>query len=272
MLNDVDATLAELLVKRTPLDPAQVAVSFECPTREWSARVLKPTVNLYLFDVRQNTTFGAKSGQGATPRPPTYMDVSYFVTAWASSVADEHRLLWSVTMTLLKNATIPPDLLQGALQKFGPPVQTTTAKWDGVLKKPGELWESLDNVLKPGLTYTATLSVVVQPPPPKPAPVLTKMIVTSNTMRAQKEPLVAIGGVVRARRPDDADAETPIRVISDAEVTFPRLGITVRSDGDGRYLVRKIPQGTHQVRVVTDSGATSEAEITIPAPNYNLEV
>lgn len=269
MLTDLDATLAQLLIKRMPLDPSQVDISFECPTRAWSARLLRPTVNLYLYDVRENTAFAKKSGQGASPLPPTYFDLSYVITAWAAAVVDEHQLLWRVMMTLMRVTEMPPDVLQGDLQKVGPPVKMATAQWDGVARNPREVWQSLDNVLKPSITYTATLSVMMRPVPAAAPPVLTKTIVTGNVRRAQREQLTAIGGIVRTRA---VEGGPPARVVAEAVVTFPQLGISVVSDGDGRYVVARIPAGTYKVTVVTPDGARSEADVVVPAANYNLEV
>jgi hypothetical protein len=273
MLTDFDETLKQMLQKRVPLDPNAVDVSFECPSRAWSARVLKPTVSLYLFDLRENKP-AKQSGTGPAPVAPTMIDLSYFITAWAPTVAEEHQLLWRVMMTLMRTPQIPIDLLQGELKKSGPPTKTTTAQWDGVLKKPGELWEAVDNVIKPAVTYTATLPITVIPPPPARPPVLTKMIVTESVQRTQREPLIAIGGIVRTRPVGEPGAEgaRPQRAVANAEVIFPALGIAVRSDGDGRYVVPRIPQGTHRVQVITIAGDVAAAEITVPAPNYNLEV
>ena len=274
MLTDFDQTLTQLLVQRVPLDPNQVAVSMECPTREWAAKVVKPTVNAYLFDLRQNTTFAKKSGQGSAPLPPTHFDLSYVISVWAPNTALEHNLLWRVMMLLMRETSFAPDLLQGALKGLAPPVpaRAVTAQWDGAARRPEELWGALGNPLKPSLTYTATLAVAMRPTPRPAPPVLTKTMFTSNTAKAQKEPLVAIGGIVRTPAPGEGQEGPPPRVIADAEVTFPHLGLTVRSDSDGRYVVGKIPLGAHRVRVVTTGGDRAEVEITVPAPNYNLEV
>jgi hypothetical protein len=276
MLPDFDNTLKQLLVQRVPLDPSAVDISFECPTRAWSATVAKPTVNLYLFDLRENTPLrqGGQAvergpdGPSGTRPPPVLFDLSYVITVWAPDIATEHQLLWQVMITLMRQPQIGPDLLQGALKTLGPPVKTATAQWDGVLHKPGELWSAVDNTLKPAITYTATLSVDIHPLRAAP-PVLTKVIFTGNTKRTQRDRLVAIGGIVRTR---PAAEGAPQRVVADAEVTFPQLGLTVRSDGDGRYVVPEIPPGKHRVQVATAAGVTAESEIQVPAPNYNLEV
>ena len=122
MLTDFDNTLKQLLVKRVRLDPNEVEISFECPNREWSAKVLRPTVNLYLFDLRENWSCatgcaphrGAARAERPAP-PPVYVDLSYFITAWARNVADEHHLLWRVMTTLMREPAIEADVLQGTI-------------------------------------------------------------------------------------------------------------------------------------------------------------
>ena len=54
MINDLDETIKQLLIKRGALDPAEIDINFETPDREWSASISKPTVNIYLYDMREN--------------------------------------------------------------------------------------------------------------------------------------------------------------------------------------------------------------------------
>src|SRR5437660_721399 len=56
MINDLDETLKQLLIQKAQLDPAEVDISFDTPTRDWSTPVTRPTINLYLFDIRENRT------------------------------------------------------------------------------------------------------------------------------------------------------------------------------------------------------------------------
>ena len=55
MINDVDETLKQLLIKKVTLDPAEVDISFDMPDREWSASISKPTVNIYLYDIHEKS-------------------------------------------------------------------------------------------------------------------------------------------------------------------------------------------------------------------------
>ena len=102
MINDLDETLKQLLIGKVPLDPVEVDISFDMPDREWSASVVKPTVNLYLYDIHENLELRSNEwmierSQGIATRkkPPVRVDLSYLITVWTSDTADQHRLLGS---------------------------------------------------------------------------------------------------------------------------------------------------------------------------------
>ena len=61
MLNLLDESLETFLRAEVPLSAKAVDLSFEAPDSDWGAGVTKPTVNLYLWDVRRNVE-GAQSG------------------------------------------------------------------------------------------------------------------------------------------------------------------------------------------------------------------
>ena len=54
MINELDETIRQLLIKAGGFTQAEVDVKFEIPNREWSAGISKPTLNCYLFDIREN--------------------------------------------------------------------------------------------------------------------------------------------------------------------------------------------------------------------------
>ena len=54
MINDVDEAIKQLLIKEKAIDPADVDISFDAPDKEWSSSISKPTVNVYLYDFREN--------------------------------------------------------------------------------------------------------------------------------------------------------------------------------------------------------------------------
>ena len=54
MFADLDETIRLLLIRHVPLNLSEVDVSFDAPDREWSGRLSRPTVNCFLYDVREN--------------------------------------------------------------------------------------------------------------------------------------------------------------------------------------------------------------------------
>jgi hypothetical protein len=88
VIHDVDATLKELLVQKMPLDVSAVDVTFDMPNREWSGRVVKPTLNLFLYSVRENHELRSNQRAlvrngvvGTERRGPVRMDLTYLISA-----------------------------------------------------------------------------------------------------------------------------------------------------------------------------------------------
>ena len=54
MITDVDEALRELLLQEIAIKGNEVDIKFDQPKREWSSRLNKPTINLFLFDLREN--------------------------------------------------------------------------------------------------------------------------------------------------------------------------------------------------------------------------
>jgi len=168
MINDLDETIKHLLREHIPLDPGEVDVTFEVPDREWSSRISKPTLNCYLYDIRENRALresdwiverGEDNKTITRQRPPIRVDLSYLITAWTQSPEDEHTLLWHTMAVLLRFPVLPEAVLQGRLREQTLPVRTQAAQPDGVLKSPGEFWTALENQLKPSLGYVVTLAM-----------------------------------------------------------------------------------------------------------------
>ncbi len=54
MIADLDATIRQILVEELPIRNGEIDVKFDQPTREWSARRGKPTVEVVRYDMREN--------------------------------------------------------------------------------------------------------------------------------------------------------------------------------------------------------------------------
>lgn len=166
MISELDESIRRLLITQGGLDPAEIDIQFEIPDREWASSISRPTVNCYLYDIRENRQLRTggwehrRNGDGtgsAARRGPWRIDLSYLLTAWTKAVEDEHRLLWQVMATLFNFPIIPTELLQGALVETELPIPTSVAQPEGALRSPGEFWSALENKLKPALNYVVTL-------------------------------------------------------------------------------------------------------------------
>jgi hypothetical protein len=179
MIRDLDDTIRELLETRAPAgsELAGATISFDLPDADWRAGLDQLTVNCYLYDIRENREMRTnelllhRSGDGTRAvrrRPPARLDCAYCITAWSpatdESVLEEHRLLSQVVTVLLRNPTIPADVLQGSLVDQIPPYPTVIASPDGVKNQP-EFWGALDQQLKPSLNYIVTLAVMLDDEP-----------------------------------------------------------------------------------------------------------
>jgi hypothetical protein len=166
LIQFVDEAIEALLRREVPLPEAAVDISFVAPDRAWGAAVSRPTVNVFLWDVRRNAALSSTGlgqrytdGQHAVRRPKDpVIDLRYLVTAWAGDQRDEHQLLGSVLRCVLANSTMPQNALPEALAG-SPFVKLALATED--VRVPAEFWSSLDGRLKPGLQVVVTLPVSV---------------------------------------------------------------------------------------------------------------
>ena len=165
MLHLLDESLEAFLRAEVPLSARQVDVSFEAPDNDWGARVNKPTVNMFLWDVRNNVEHREsgmeiledENGKKFRAAPKPRVDCHYLVTAWTSEVKDEHQLLGSLLAALLRNQEIAPDYLKGAYEKVRPLPALQVAQTDE--KSNSDFWSALGGQLKPGLDLVVTATV-----------------------------------------------------------------------------------------------------------------
>src|SRR3954466_9541107 len=123
MLADLDETLRTLLKEELEVHGFEgVDIAFDAPSRDWSGQLSKPTVNVFLYDLREAETLRTsewgrltRNGRTFETRPPMVMEASYAVTAWTQAVEDEHRLLSQVLAIFFAYPEIPQGKLNGRL-------------------------------------------------------------------------------------------------------------------------------------------------------------
>ena len=181
MIQDVDETLKELLVRKGSVNLDMIDIRFDLPNKEWVATVTKPTINLFLYDVRENHelrqnrgTFVRSGDTGVVARPPVRIELSYLITAWTTDVADEHQLLGNVLTTLLQFPLVPEDVLKGSLQTQPLPLQAWIAQPERT-PSPWEFWGHVDHGMKAGLNFVLTMAL--QPYPTTDVKLVTQTVI-----------------------------------------------------------------------------------------------
>ena len=164
MIHDVDDSL-RALVKRDALNGTRVDVAFDAPTKDWAARQNAPSVNLYLYDIREDLqrretsleAYRDPTGRVTEHRlPPRRYRLSYLVTAWTQRPEDEHRLLSALLSAFLRHPVIPPELASGSLSESELPVYMTVALPPPEDRSIADVWSALGGELKPSLDLVIT--------------------------------------------------------------------------------------------------------------------
>lgn len=176
MFQLIDQALVQFLRETVPLPAADVDVSFAAPAKDWSARLSRPTINLFLWDVRRAGTRNRAGldhvevdGQAFRRVPPRVVDMRYLVTVWASEHRDEHQLLGNVTRAIVAHPHIPSEHLPEGLElpderPLGLSLSSTADR------KPDDFWSSIDGQLKPGLDVLVTFALASRLIPLEEAP------------------------------------------------------------------------------------------------------
>ncbi|MGW4896742.1 DUF4255 domain-containing protein [Kitasatospora sp. NPDC004240] len=171
MIHEVDEALLALL-RDDVLGPTGVEVLFDAPTREWAARRNAPTVNLFLYDIREDVgrreqgrrrevreAGPERGGTLVEHEPPRWFALSYLLTAWTKRPQDEHRLLSVLLAGLLGRAALEPERLTGALAELGLALPYTVAMPPEERRALADVWSALGGELKPSLDLVVTAPV-----------------------------------------------------------------------------------------------------------------
>ena len=281
MIQDVDETLRGMLL-------AELADVFQCPVHreaqitfeppELAEKTVRtePGINLYLFDIRENTALreagshlvrDRQSGAAARRRPPLLMDLSYLITTYgAGDMAAEHRLLTDVLRTLARHPQVPMRHLKGAFAGDESAVLLVSAaqpSHPAHTNSPG-LWQALGGRLRPalGLTITAPFHVAE----PKWEQVVREAVIGLGIgipPDGPRRPLeiggvrVSIAGVVAAK-----EDEQPLEGVL---VTVQGRTEQARTDARGFFHMIDLPPQKYTLRF-EKRGFQTRADIEVTAP------
>jgi hypothetical protein len=159
VIHEVDVALRSL-IEREATDGTEVEVVFDAPTKDWAGRRNVPTIDVYLYDIREDlrrrergliNEYDDRDQISGRRLPPRHFKLSYLVTAWTQRPEDEHRLLSALLSCFLRHDAIPPDLVTGPLSELGLPVPVTVALPPPEDRSFADVWSALGGELKPSL-------------------------------------------------------------------------------------------------------------------------
>ena len=166
MIYEVDQALREMVRRAEPMPGVDVV--FDAPTKEWSARRNAPTVNVYLYDIREDlrrrqrgllNQYDEQKVVVARHLPPRYVKLSYLISAWTRRPEEEHEALARLLRYFFGRESVPPDLLDGPLGRLGLPVPVTIALPPPEDRSFADVWTALGGELKPSLDVVVSVPV-----------------------------------------------------------------------------------------------------------------
>jgi hypothetical protein len=283
MIDDLSQTLRTILTRsgRDPLKSAQIV--FDRPADPFTPQ--QATVDLFLYDIREDLELRSNepviertNGEVVTHLPPLRVACSYLVTAWPGSetgdeaVLLEQKLLSQALQVLAGQPTIDPKLLYGSLKGQEPPLPLVTALVDPQ-KNLSEFWTALGNKLRPSLTVRVTISITDLIMPKTEQMVITEHL-RAGVRAAPDEESIIPASLDEKYRIGGRVSDASNQPVGAAIVTIVELGLTTRTDPDGRFVLGMMKPGDFTLRVKT---ATTEGSfpIKVPAPHgkdYNVQL
>jgi Pvc16 N-terminal domain/Carboxypeptidase regulatory-like domain len=267
---DLDEALGRLVKRELDKHGFEgVEIVFDAPSKEWAGKLTGPTVDVFLYDIREATERAEVSpsesranGAARVTPPPLRLELTYAITAWTQVVEDEHRLLSQLLAILFSYRRLPPEALEGQGNGVSRLKDAETS-----VGRPRE--EKSDFWTSVGGQYKASIDLAVHIAIESGAATIRGPEVRRQTLRAslseRREGTMTefhrVGGTLR-----DAAGEP----VSDAWVALPDVGRWTASDQNGRFLFDRMPPGAHRVSARTASGDELETVVSVPGERLDL--
>lgn len=279
MIDEIDEALRQLFIRELPIKNNEVDIAFDQPKREWSARLSRPTINIFLHDVRENVKLRqaqlqreverTRDGRGIQRMNFIRVDLHYVVTVWATEPEDEHRLLTRALLVLFRHQELPADLLLEGLRDQPWPIPVTVAQYETV-EKPSDIWNVMDNQQRPAIMMVLTISL-------DPSVQQTAPLVRTRELRfgqathpdllqrfeaeGQSGAYWTIGGTVRSKKP-----------LTNMSIRLVENGHAAALQPEGRFAIGNLKPGDYTLEITAEGRKPSRHKITVPAPDYDFDI
>ncbi len=275
VLGDLDGAIGALFVRELGLrglDGTQV--SFDAPTPDWAEGLAGPTLDLYLYDVKESlgdrrVEWERREVNGRTVEqpPPVLIEASYVITGWAETPEAEHSLLSAALAIAYSHPELPDDVRMGALAEewaYEHPLVTRAARPPGDGIGAG-FWAAMGGRHKASVDFG--VGVWCRPDRGfEQAPLVRTQTVrmgVTGRPAAGIEELHRISGTVRDAGGAPAEG---------AWVVLPEVGGFAVTDAEGRFTIASVSAGRHRLGVRAASGAEAEAKADVPGTPVDVKL
>jgi hypothetical protein len=296
MIDELDEALRELLIRELPITANEIDISFQQPTREWASRLSRPTINLFMHDVRENNKLrtqqpyvdAAIGADAATMSPRAVrMDVHYMITSWANDPGDEHRLMGRLLMVLYRYKNFPEEFLIGELLDQEYDIWLKVAQYDQRDIRR-DIWSMLDNEMRPIIDLTLTLAF--RPYEDWSVPLVQETEIAFGTysyggagggfgagfqtglngmggdegMFSVQNRFYTVAGTVYGGGGLDGFGHLSIMVLE--------IAVPVTTSPNGRYIIQNLREGLYTLEVWTGEGEPVQHQISVPSGDYDIHL
>jgi hypothetical protein len=292
VIADVDEVLRQLLIREIEIKDNEIDIAFDQPKREWTSRLSRPTVNLFLFDIRQNlrlrgaeqyTTISRSDGMAEVRRNPVRLDLRYLMTAWVKEAEDEHLLLSSALIGLLRNPFIPDDIIASCLKDQSVPVLLDAAHFspeEGPVDKFSELWGVLDNEMHPGIVVTVTISIDPYQPAVFPQVRTSERRFVQDTRGSARDSqgFTAAQAAIPTRSPSKTywtvagTVKSERYELTTLSMVLVEKNFPVELAEGGKFIIQGIGEGEYHLDILYNKKILKRQVIKVPSPEYEVLV
>jgi hypothetical protein len=284
MISEIDTALRELLLRELPLRKGEVDIAFDQPKRQWSSQLNKPTLNIYLVDIKENVEFRGSEqlsrdknddGTVTVRRNPVRINLIYLITGWTREIQDEHHLLSIAMLALLRTPFLPADLVPESLKTASLPVRIEVGQADATINVT-DLWSTMDNELHAGLRLTVTVAV----DPYKPE--IIRQVQTAEWRFQQRIPVEQTAAEERSKPVEVATSKTYFSISGKVfsqkyspavlKLLIKETGQEVLLNAQGEYQLSGLREGEYSLDVLTSDRILKEQKVHVPSSDYDIRV
>ncbi len=246
-----------------------VETVFDAPSKEWSGKLTGPTVDLFLYDLREaversEATLSERraNGQAVALAPPLRLELTYAVSVWTSSVEDEHRLLSQVLSILFSYRQLPDELL-AAHANGGSALRVEQTSVGRPREEKADFWTSVGGAYKASIDYVVHLTIESGATFVRGPQVRTQTVRFADAdapARALAE-LHRVGGTVRR-----ASGEP----VAHAWAVLPASGLWAATDVGGRFRINRVQPGEQELVVRAVTGEQQTVAIDVPGASVDV--